>query len=74
VKIELPKLLPDEEFSHELVREDGEILGVRMRFQNQKFRVEEIVDVEQAYSAKFDMLRTTAQRLLKKLREETKSK
>lgn len=74
MKIELPKLLPGEEFSHELVREDGEVIGVLMKFQNANFKIEEIVDLDLAYAAKFDMLRTRAQALIEKLRKETREK
>jgi hypothetical protein len=75
MKIELPPLQPGEEFFHELVwDEDGELEGVRMRFQNQSHKIEEIVDVDLAYAAKFDLLRTTAERLLKELRKGTKEK
>ena len=75
MKIKLPKLLPGESFSHEIERdEDGEFVGVLMKFQGYGLKVEEIIDVEQAYFAKFDMLRTRAQALLETLRKEAKSK
>jgi len=75
VKFELPKLFPGESFSHEILRdEDGEIEGVLMKFQNSGFKIEEIVDVEQAYYAKFDMLRARAQALIEELRKTAKEK
>ena len=51
-KIELPKLLPGEQFSYEILRDgDGEIEGVRMKLEGHELRIEEIVDIEQIYCA-----------------------
>lgn len=70
MKIELPELLPGETFSHELVRdEDGEVWAVEMRFQGYGFKVEEMVSIDLAYYARFDLLRYRAKDLLEKLRE-----
>lgn len=69
-KIELPKLLPGEQFSYEILRDgDGEIEGVRMKLEGHELRIEEIVDIEQIYCAKFDILRTRAQDITEKLRK-----
>ena len=73
LKEALPPLRPGESFSHEVLRdEEGEAYGVMLKFQGYGFKVEEIVSIEEAYYAKFDLLRTRAKALLEKLRENKK--
>jgi hypothetical protein len=64
----LPPLEDDERFAYKECRDDGELWAVEFHITKGAFEIKKMVMLDQAYYAKFDLLRTTIEEMLEEIR------